>query len=265
MFPLFCQRFQYKGCDILAEVSGKAIPEHFSAYVVIPSSVFFDKSITDKAKLFYGLISCMSNERGYAFPRNETLQRYLGGVSEDTVSRRLKELVNAGAVVVEGGDGGCPKNIRKIYLANLYPDSLRKNAEAPQYKNNKRKNNTTKASEEELCQWVSKWASDLDQPMELTTPLIADFFAFMDSRKAKGKPFLTVRAVSMQANKLTRNTEGLQDTERIARMRYMLRSSIVHNWEEVYPIDERTEPDYFLWRSQEYGISAPGSEETDYF
>ena len=101
--------------------------------------------------------------------------------------------------------------------------------------------------------------------MELTTPLIADFFAFMDSRKAKGKPFLTIRAVSMQANKLTRNTEGLQDTERIARMRYMLRSSIVHNWEEVYPIDERTEPDYFLWRSQEYGIAAPGSEETDYF
>ena len=101
--------------------------------------------------------------------------------------------------------------------------------------------------------------------MELTTPLIADFFAFMDSRKAKGKPFLTVRAVSMQANKLTRNTEGLDGTERIARMRYMLRSSITHNWEEVYPIDERTEPDYFLWRSQEYGIAAPGSEETDYF
>ena len=257
----------------MAETSGKAIPEHFSAYVVIPSNIYFDRDIKPRAKMLYGLISCMSNERGYAFPRNETRQRYLGGVSEDTVSRTLKELVNAGAVVVEGGDGGSPKNIRKIYLSNLYPDSLRKNAEAtprknaeaPQYKNNKRKNNTTKASEEELCQWVSKWASDLEQPMELTTPLIADFFAFIDSRKAKGKPFLTVRAVSMQANKLTRNTEGLDGTERIARMRYMLRSSITHNWEEVYPIDERTEPDYFLWRSQEYGIAAPGSEETDYF
>lgn len=157
-FLCFVNFFDTKDVVNLAEVSGKAIPEHFSAYVVIPSNIYFDRDIKPRAKMLYGLISCMSNERGYAFPRNETLQRYLGGVSEDTVSRTLKELVNAGAIVVEDGDGGSPKNIRKIYLANLYPDSLRKNAEAtprknaeaPQYKNNKRKNNTTKASEEAL-------------------------------------------------------------------------------------------------------------------
>lgn len=252
-------------------------PERFSAYVVIPAPIYFNADIKPRAKMLYGLLSCMSNERGYAFPRNETLQRYLGGVSEDTVSRTLKELVDAGAIFVEGGSGGSPKNIRKIYLGEVYPSSLRKNADPSlrknadpdnNSKNNKRKNNTGRPTEEEIKNWFSLWATQQDYGQELTTPLISDLFAFAESRKAKGKPILTIRSASMLANKLVSNVAMFgQAQEQVARMRYMLQGAITHNWESVYPIKDEFLPDYYLWRAQEYGIPVPGTEPEakDYF
>ena len=244
-------------------------PEHFSIYTVFPTSLFFRRDISDSQKMLYGLLSCMADSKGYAYPRNATLQRYLGGVSHDTVSRRLKALEEVGAIRIAGGEGG--PGIRKIYIvgvdfanirksAYVEDDNLRKSAEVHNIDNNNinnKNNKRRKASEEEVCDWITKWAVNLGYERELTTGLIADFFGFVDSRKAKGKPFLTIRAVSMQANKLVKNAGHPGTTEAIARMRYMLRSSITHNWEEVYPIDERTERDFWLWSGQEYGLNQP--------
>lgn len=252
-------------------------PEHFSIYTVFPTSLFFRRDISDSQKMLYGLLSCMADSKGYAYPRNATLQRYLGGVSHDTVSRRLKALEEVGAIRIEGGEGG--QGIRKIYIvgvdfANLRKsayvedDNLRKSAEVHNIDNNNinnKNNKRRKASEEEVCDWITKWAANLGYERELTTGLIADFFGFVDSRKAKGKPFLTIRAVSMQANKLVKNAGYPGTTEAIARMRYMLRSSITHNWEEVYPIDERTERDFWLWAGQEYGLTQPDAAAPEYF
>ena len=252
-------------------------PEHFSIYTVFPTSLFFRRDISDSQKMLYGLLSCMADSKGYAFPKNATLQRYLGGVSHDTVSRRLKALEEVGAIRIEGGEGG--PGIRKIYIvgvdfANLRKsayvedDNLRKSAEVHNIDNNNinnKNNKKAKASEEEVCDWISKWVVSLGYERELATGLIADFFAFADSRKAKGKPFLTIRAVSMQANKLVKNAGHPGTTQAVARMRYMLRSSITHNWEEVYPIDQRTEPDFWLWAGQEYGLKPPEQEAQEYF
>ena len=251
------------------------MPEHFSIYTVFPTSLFFRRDISDSQKMLYGLLSCMADHKGYAYPKNATLQRYLGGVSHDTVSRRLKALETIGAIRIEGGDGG--PGVRKIYIvgvdfANLRKsayvddDNLRKSADAIQIKNKKNKsNNKAKATEEEINDWISRWAANLGYDREIATGLIADFFGFADSRKAKGKPFLTIRAVSMQANKLVKNAGESGTTEAAARMRYMLRSSITHNWEEVYPIDERTERDFWLWANQEYGLKPPDQEAPEYF
>lgn len=252
-------------------------PEHFSIYTVFPTSLFFRRDISDSQKMLYGLLSCMADCKGYAFPKNATLQRYLGGVSEDTVSRRLKALEDVGAIRIEGGQGG--KGIRKIYIvgvdfsylrknAEVEDSNLRKSADVTQYKKNNKNNNNkkAKATEEEINDWISKWAISLGYERELTTGLISDFFAFAESRKAKGKPFLTIRAVSMQANKLVKNAGAPGTTEAVARMRYMLRSSITHNWEEVYKIDERTEKDFWLWAGQEYGLSRQQPDaDPDYF
>lgn len=266
-------------------------PERFSLYTVFPTSLFFRHDIKDDAKMLYGLLSCMADCYGYAFPRNATLQKYLGGVSEDTVSRKLRHLEQAGAIRIEGGDGG--RGIRKIFIvgidfanlrnsAEVEGDNLRNSAEGIQYMNKKKKSN--KISDADIGAWISPWAANLGYSMELTTPLIGDFLAFAENRKAKGKPFLTIRAVSMQANKLVsllpehlkvaenpaskaRSKKLVPDPDKpeaIARMRYMLRSSISHNWEEVYGIDERTEREFWLWSAEELGILKPSVNE-DYF
>ena len=252
-------------------------PEHFSLYTIFPTSLFFRKDLTDSQKMLYGLLSCMADNRGYAFPRNATLQRYLNGVSVDTVSRRLKALEEAGCIRIEDGDGG--RGIRKIFVVGVDFANLRNSAEVEdknlrnsaggiQYKNkNNKNNNKAKASEAEINDWISKWAVSLDYPMEMATPLISDFFAFVESRKAKGKPFLTIRAVSMQANRLLKDGAGKasEPTEAVARMRYMLQSAVTHNWEKVYQIDEKADHDFWSWAAQEYGISRQQSEEQNYF
>lgn len=250
-------------------------PEQFSMYTVFPTAFFFRHDITESQKMLYGLLSCMADSRGYAFPRNATLQKYLGGVSEDTVSRRLKALEAAGAIRIDGGDGG--RGIRKIFVtgvdfsnlrknAEVADDNLRKNAEVHNIDNNNKKHKKPAATEEEINQWIAAWAARLEYSRELVTPLISDFFGFADSRKAKGKPFLTIRAVAMQANRLLKSVPpGTDQVEQVARMRFMLRRAISRNWEEVYAIDDRAESEFRAWASQEYGICRSREESPDYF
>lgn len=87
-------------------------PEQFSAYVVIPSPVFFDRKLSERAKLLYGLISNMSNHRGFCWAKNETMARYLG-VDDRTVRRHLSELKDNGHITIDQqNEGGA--TIRKI-------------------------------------------------------------------------------------------------------------------------------------------------------
>ena len=108
--------------------------ENFSAYVVIPSYVLFDKKLSDKAKLLYGLISSMCNHKGYCWATNQTLMRFLGAESDRTLRRLLKELVEQGHIVVADNQGGRGVR-RKIYLANFIPQNPDKNDRANPDKN----------------------------------------------------------------------------------------------------------------------------------
>lgn len=91
------------------------ITERFSAYVVIPAPVFFDREISDRARLLYGLIASMCHNKGYCWARNETIARYLGTESDRTVRRLLGELKDRGYIAVEQSNTG-GNTVRKIYL-----------------------------------------------------------------------------------------------------------------------------------------------------
>lgn len=269
-----------KGVQNMADKPAN-MPEHFSVYTVFPTSLFFRRDLTDSDKMLYGLLSCMADLYGYAFPKNSTLRKYLGKpgkpVSEDTVSRRLKALEDAGAIRIEGGKGG--RGIRKIYItgvdflnlrkfAEVEGSNLRKSAEVHNIDNNNINKNNKKAknSEKEIREWIDGWATSLGYEMGLTTKLISEFNGFADNRKAKGKPFLTIRAVSLQANRLVNFVgTGLSPTETVARMRYMLIESCTHNWEKVVQIDQRTELDFWRWANLEYGLTPPETAAPEYF
>ena len=97
--------------------------EQFSAYVVIPAKIFFDKDLPAGTKMLYGLISNMCNQRGYCWVKNDTLIRYLGGESDRNVRRNLAALRDRGYIRIEDNIGGAA--VRKIFLADalpVYPD-----------------------------------------------------------------------------------------------------------------------------------------------
>lgn len=97
--------------------------EQFGAYIVIPARVFFDQQLPPRAVLFYGLISCMANFKGFCWAKNATLMRYLGVKEDKSVRRWLRQLQDLGYIRVEDAEGG--KAARRIYLTDALPDPTR--------------------------------------------------------------------------------------------------------------------------------------------
>jgi len=94
-------------------------------YYTIPSDIFYDKELSDKAKLLYGLVANFCNKYGKCFVRN----KYLGEVldrSESTISRLVNELVEAGYLhsIVDKEDAN--KRTLTLYAKMSIP--IRKNA-----------------------------------------------------------------------------------------------------------------------------------------
>lgn len=85
-----------------------------SYYAVIPANVRYCKDICDGAKLLYGEITALSNEKGYCWATNKYFAD-LYGKSSDTVSRWISELARHGFIytLVDSEQA----NSRKIWLS----------------------------------------------------------------------------------------------------------------------------------------------------
>lgn len=71
--------------------------EQKSYYAVIPANVRYDTGLRDKAKLLYGEITALCNERGYCWATNEYFAK-LYGVSKATISSLISELIDRGYI-----------------------------------------------------------------------------------------------------------------------------------------------------------------------
>lgn len=71
-----------------------------SYYAVIPWAVRYDSNIIPNAKLLYGEITALCNERGYCFATNDYFSR-LYSVSKRTISTWIKSLCDAGYISAE--------------------------------------------------------------------------------------------------------------------------------------------------------------------
>lgn len=247
----------------------------FGTYITIPGPVFYNRAISGKAKLLYGLLSAMSQApKYYAYAYNETMTAYLQ-CSERSLQRYLGELVDAGEIRIEDGQGG-RKTLRKIYLVRVQPFNPDKNVGVNPDKNdgvniysiNKQKKEKGKdaaaVSQAEIISWFDHWAtsedwSGDDQTLEAITKLLGDIHGFVEARAAKGKPLLTIRSAAMAKNRLMGYSEGY--SPRIPAMRYMLQESISHNWEKIFPIKESQQDDYLDFLRREYNVAPPVQEE----
>lgn len=70
-----------------------------SYYAVIPAEVRYDRNLTDKAKLFYGEITALSNATGVCFAGNDYFEK-LYVMSKSQVIRTIKNLEEQGYITV---------------------------------------------------------------------------------------------------------------------------------------------------------------------
>lgn len=70
----------------------------FGAYIVIPTCLLTDEKVSSQAILTFGIISNLSNQRGYCFASNAYIASLLN-LHENTISKHIAELTDAGYLI----------------------------------------------------------------------------------------------------------------------------------------------------------------------
>ncbi len=114
--------------------------EQKNYYAIIPANVRYDPNLKDKAKLLYGEITALCNERGYCWATNEYFAK-LYGVSKVTISTLIKDLVENGYIKSQIIYKAGTKEILNRYLS-IVKDPIKENLNTP-IKENLKDNNTS--------------------------------------------------------------------------------------------------------------------------
>lgn len=106
-------------------------------YAIIPANVRYDETIPDGAKLLYGEITALSNEKGFCWATNDYFSR-LYKVAPRTISRWVKALINASHVTAKTDEN---TGLRCLYLTTNLSVPIDKNVHPP-LDENVQQNNT---------------------------------------------------------------------------------------------------------------------------
>jgi hypothetical protein len=98
-------------------------------YAVIPAEVRYDKELTPNAKLLYGEITALCNEKGYCWATNEYFAN-LYGVNKITISKWINQLVEKGYIHSEMIYKEGTKEITSRYL-KLKDTPINENVNTP--------------------------------------------------------------------------------------------------------------------------------------
>lgn len=118
-------------------------------YAIIPAKVRYDKDLSANAKLLYGEITALCNEKGFCWASNSYFSS-LYGVSDRSIQMLIKQLKDKNYINIEVLDN----QRRKIYIdltgyENIFVPPMKKSS-YPYEKNfthNNTKNNTSEYEE----------------------------------------------------------------------------------------------------------------------
>lgn len=213
-------------------------------YAIIPANVRYDKDLVPNAKLLYGEITALCNEKGYCWATNQYFAE-LYNVSDRTIKNWISQLVDKGYIQrsVKYREGTKEIEQRKLFigsennfttLGNYVPDPKENNFTTPSEKKfpvnntsiNNTFNNTNEYKEKNIKkESVNSVIAEYTENKELQDAL----HGFVEMRTKARKP-LTVRAMKLSLNKL--NELALDDVTKIA----IVNQSIVHSWSTFYKL-----------------------------
>ena len=217
-----------------------------SYYAIIPANVRYDKDLAPNAKLLYGEITALCNEKGYCWASNQYFAE-LYGVSVLSVKRWVNSLVTKGYVYrtltykpnskevdtrilsIDGGIKIDTPSVQKCYDPSIKNDtsSSIKNDTDNNTSINNTFNNTDiyKGKKKQKSETVKSIIAEYTESKDLQDAL----HDFVDMRTKARKP-LTVRAMKLSLNELDKL--ALDDVTKIA----IVNQSIVHSWLTFYKL-----------------------------
>lgn len=214
-------------------------------YAIIPANVRYDKDLVPNAKLLYGEITALCNEKGYCWASNQYFAE-LYNVSDRTIKNWISQLVDKGYIQrsVKYREGTKEIEQRKLFigsennfttLGNYVPDPRENNFTTPSEKNfldnntsiNNTFNNTNiyKGKKKQKSESVNSVIAEYTENKDLQDAL----HDFVDMRTKARKP-LTVRAMKLSLNELDKL--AVDDVTKIA----IVNQSIMHNWLTFYKL-----------------------------
>lgn len=200
-----------------------------SYYAIIPANVRYDTDLTANAKLLYGEITALCNEKGYCWATNDYFAN-LYNVSKKSISTWISQLINKNYIFSKIIYKENSKEIFHRYL-QICNDPMEENVNTPMEENvkdnNTNINNTINIKERKKETNYDSIISEFNFSEEVKT----EIHEFIKMRKMKKKP-LTDRALKIQLNKLMKLSNNEEEQIKI------IDKSIVSCWDEFYEIKE---------------------------
>jgi hypothetical protein len=230
-----------------------------SYYAIIPANVRYDKDLVSNAKLLYGEITALCNEKGYCWASNQYFAE-LYNVSDRTIKNWISQLADKGYIQrsVKYREGTKEIEQRKLFIGrennfttpgNYFPDPRENNFTTPSEKNfldnntsiNNTFNNTDiyNGKKKQKPETVKSIIAEYTENKDLQDAL----HDFADMRTKARKP-LTVRAMKLSLNELDKL--AVDDVTKIA----IVNQSIVHNWLTFYKLQNNNNGQRQLTRKE---------------
>lgn len=212
--------------------------EKKSYYAIIPANVRYDKDLPPNAKLLYGEITALCNEKGYCWAKNNYFAE-LYGVSKTSISKWIKALIDKGyiksSIVYKEGS----KEIDYRYLT-IVNSPIEEKLNTPLTKVNSpieeklKDNNTVNTTSNNTSKYKERKKTGYDEILSQieNESLRECYLEYIKMRKMIKAP-MTDRALTMLINEVNK-----LEPDNVERQKQMLNKSIMNNWKSVYPLKD---------------------------